>query len=75
MGADMFPPCRAGRDHTNAVRLHAACIRADDSSANVSIVNTEEGINGMSNERGGWREGEKGKEGQLVPRLLLVKDD
>lgn len=47
----MFLLCWAGRDHTDAVELHVACIRADDSDHNVSIANTEENRNGTNSER------------------------
>lgn len=69
----MFLLCWAGRDHTDAVGLHVACIRAYDGNGDVSIVNMEEGRDGMNNER--EEGGRKRKKGQLVPRLVLVKDD
>lgn len=48
----MFLLCWAGQDHTDAVGLHVACIKANDSNGNVSNVNTEEERDGMNNERG-----------------------
>lgn len=64
-----------GQAHTGAVGLHVTCIRADNSNGNMSTVSTWKEGDGMNNEGGekGWRE-EKEK-GQLVPRLVLVKDE
>lgn len=74
----MFLLCWAGWDHTGAVGRRVACIRADD-GGDATIVSTEEERDGMNNEGGqddGGREGgRRGKKGQLVPRLVLVKDD
>ena len=55
----MFLLCWAGRDHTEAVGLHVACIRADDCDGSVSIVNTEQGGDGMNNGRKGGRDEEE----------------
>lgn len=50
-----------------------------DSDHNVSFVNTEENRNGMNSERElkeeEEEEGRRGLKGQLLPRLVLVKDD
>lgn len=70
MGQTCF--CGAGKEaHTAAVGLDVTCIRADNSNGNMSTVSTEEESDGMNNE-GGRVENEKG---QLVPRLVLVKDE
>lgn len=74
----MFLPCWAGRDHTAAVGLHALSIKADDGEGNLSIVNTEEARDDMNNTGRGAEQKEEGrrrKKGQLVLRLVLVKDD
>lgn len=74
-GPRLFLLLWTGWDHTGAVGLHGSRLRADDSDGNVSIVNT--GGERWHGQREAAQEGEgrRRKKGQLVPRLVLVKDD
>lgn len=55
-GANMFLWCWAGWDHTDAVGLHVASIRADDNKGLVSIVYMKEDKDGRNNNREGEKE-------------------
>lgn len=57
------------------VGLHGSRLRADDSDGNVSIVNTGGERWHEQREAAQEEEGRRRKKGQLVPRLVLVKDD
>lgn len=75
-GPRLFLLCWTGWDHTGGVvGLHGSRLRADDSDGNVSIVNTGGERWHEQREAAQEEEGRRRKKGQLVPRLVLVKDD